>query len=375
MKLTFSGNRRFIIAGLFCLTLFLPTLAAANEKTATKAPPPALVVTAEVETAELEAPITLVGTAEPMHLSEVASEIGGLVEKITARQGARVNKGDTLLQLRNVRQKLLLGEAEARQQEVKTRLEKAEADTRRAEDLFAKKFISEEELNARSTERDSLLRQVEQLQAAIRLIEDRLSRMTVRAPFSGQVVRELTETGEWLGEGDAAVTLADLSTVKVMVPVPEKQIANIKTGSSIAIRFDALPERDFTGKVTAIIPLADADARTFPVQIDVANPDGTILGSMLARATFQIGARTETAFIPKDALVPRPDGSGYVVRVVEGKAEIVPVKVLLGKESQFAVIPLGGELNAGDRVVVRGNERLRPGQAVTETTSDSSKQD
>lgn len=310
-----------------------------------------------------------------MRLSEVATETGGLVENITARQGARVKKGDSLLQLRNVRQKLLLGEAEARQKEVRARLKKAEADTRRAEDLFEKKFISDEELNARTTERDSLLRQIDQLQAAIELIGDRLDRMTLRAPFSGVVVKEQTETGQWLGEGDAALTLADLTTVKVMVPVPERLIASIHIGSSVAVHVDALPKREFTGMVAAIIPLAEADARTFPVQIDVANSDGAILGSMLARATFQVGPKTETAFIPKDALVPRPDGSSYVIKVVDGKAELIPVKVLIGKESQFAVIPLQGDLQAGDRVVVRGNERLRPGQAVAEATSDQSKQD
>ncbi len=358
---------RLLLLLTFLLSpLSVPTAALAADKPAPKGPPPALVATAEVESGRLQAPLLLVGNSEPLRLAEVAAETQGLVSSISARQGDRVARGAVLVKLRDRRQRLLRDEAQARREEVGSRLKKAEADARRAQGLFNNKFISDEELQARLTERDALLRQQEQLGAAIRLIEDRLSRMIIRAPFAGQVLAEKTEQGQWLGEGDTALVLADLSTVKVMVPVPEQRITRIKPGQDIAVSFDALPGMNFTGKIAAVIPQAQSQARTFPVQVNIANPDGLILAGMLARARFDIGAETDVLFVPKDALVPRPDGTSYIVQVVDGKAVMIPVRLISGSGEKFAIVPLKGKLAAGDRVVVRGNERLRPGQAVRE---------
>jgi len=358
---------RLLLLLTFLLSpLSVPTAALAADKPAPKGPPPALVATAEVESGRLQAPLLLVGNSEPLRLAEVAAETQGLVSSISARQGDRVARGAVLVKLRDRRQRLLRDEAQARREEVGSRLKKAEADARRAQGLFNNKFISDEELQARLTERDALLRQQEQLGAAIRLIEDRLSRMIIRAPFAGQVLAEKTEQGQWLGEGDTALVLADLSTVKVMVPVPEQRITRIKPGKDIAVSFDALPGMNFTGKIAAVIPQAQSQARTFPVQVNIANPDGLILAGMLARARFDIGAETDVLFVPKDALVPRPDGTSYIVQVVDGKAVMIPVRLISGSGEKFAIVPLKGKLAAGDRVVVRGNERLRPGQAVRE---------
>jgi len=330
-------------------------------------PPPALVVSAPVTEGTVKSPLTLIGTAEPRYLSEVASEIDGLVSTMVVRKGQAVAKGDPLVKLRTKRQEILLEEARSRLREVLSRIDKAKADVKRVENLFQQKFISEEELEDRTMLLDTLEQQADQNRAAIGLLEDRLDRMVVRAPFAGRIVAEKTEVGEWLEEGETALILADLSIIQVMVPVPEQQIVQIKTGSTVNVSFDALPNREFTGKVRAIVPLADPASRTFPLQVDIANPDGRILGGMLARAIFSIGAERTSALVPKDALVSQAQGGSYVVRIVNGQAEIVPVRVLVGKGDQFAVDPLEGELKTGDRVIIRGNERLRPGQPVRDT--------
>jgi multidrug efflux pump subunit AcrA (membrane-fusion protein) len=70
--------------------------------------------------------------------------------------------------------------------------------------------------------------------------------------------------------------------------------------------------------------------------------------------------------IPKDALIPQPQGGGRIFKVTEGRAVPVPVEILGAYGDRYAVKGGGGNLAPGDRVVVRGNERLRPGQPVTE---------
>jgi len=334
-----------------------------------KAPPAAVVVTAPVESGEVRVPLTLVGTAQPRYSAEVASEVDGVVTAVEARKGAVVKKGDVLVRLRTVPAELDLEEARGRLGEVEARIAKADADVKRAQRLFAQSFTSEEELQAAQANLDALRQQARQIRAAVGRLEDRLTRMTIRAPFAGWVVAERTEVGAWVGEGTVVAELTDLSVIHAMVPVPEQELARIHLGMAVEVACDALPGTTFTGKVTAIVPRADQASRAFPVEVSIDNPAGRILAGMIARATFRHDGATGIATIPKDAFVPQPGGGGYVVKVVDGAATIVPVQVLESQDERFAVEPLQGDLTAGDRVVIRGNERLRPGQPVTEAAA------
>jgi len=333
------------------------------------APPPAVVVTAPVESGEVHVPLTLVGTAEPRYSAEVASEVEGVVTAVAARKGAVVKKGDVLVKVRTVSVELDLEEARGRLGEVEARIAKADADVKRAQRLFEQSFTSEEDLQRTQADLDALRQQARQVRAAVGRLEDRLTRMTIRAPFAGWVVAERTEVGAWVGEGTVVAELTDLSVIHAMVPVPEQELARIHLGMAVEVACDALPGTPFTGKVTAIVPRADPASRTFPVEVSVDNPAGRILAGMIARATFRHDGGTGIATIPKDAFVPQPGGGGYVVKVVDDAATIVPVQVLESQEERFAVEPLQGALTAGDRVVIRGNERLRPGQPVREATA------
>ncbi|WP_305042355.1 efflux RND transporter periplasmic adaptor subunit [Geoalkalibacter sp.] len=358
----------FLVLLLLALLLSNPVAAQPN---ANSGPPPALVVTARVEQGQPRLTLPLVGTAEPRYSAAVAAEVEGLVASLAARRGQRVAKGEVLAQLRTHRHELMLEEARFTLGEVEARIAKAQSDLRRADDLHRQKFISEEEFQGRQTELDSLRQSAQRHRAAVRILEDRLARMTIRAPFAGVVAREASEVGQWLREGDTLVEIDDLSVIHVMVPVPENQLGLVRPGDATEVSFDALPGRDFSGRIRAIVPRADLGARTFPVQIEVANPAAEILPGMLARVRFAREFEGAALLVPKDAFIPRPDGGGQVVRVVEDQAQILEVRVLGAADSAFVVEPLDGELAAGDEVVIRGNERLRPGQNLRRGTAPS----
>ena len=363
--------RHLAIASLLLFLLAASAPAQAVEGGSAPTAAPALVVTAVVEQDRLRLPATFVGSAEPRFSAAVAAEVDGLVEELRTRKGARVAKGEVLARLRAYPTELQLEEARAALAEVQARLAKAEADLQRARTLFNENFISAEELQGRQTEHDALEQAVRRQQATVKVLVDRLSRMSIRAPFAGQVVLEATEVGQWLAEGDKVLELADLSLVKVMVPIPEQLLPRLAVKTPADVTFDALPGAAFNGTLTAIVPRGDAAARTFPVEVSVANPRGEILAGMLARVTFRTGQEEEKLLVPKDAFVPHPDGGGHVVVVRDEKAVIVPVQVLGAAERRFAVRPIEGELAAGERVVTRGNERLRAGQPLREAAAGS----
>ena len=201
---------------------------------------------------------------------------------------------------------------------------------------------------------------VELRKSEVAAIEDEIAKATVRAPFAGVVTQKPVEVGAYVRAGTNVCSLVQLDPIRVSVGVAESRLAHVKVGSEIALSFDAFPGERFVGKVRSVVPNADRLARSFPVKIDLANPKGRLLPGMSARVALPSGDGKASLGVPRDAVVRSARGS--VVWKVEGNVvSPVPVKVGLGDGPLIAV---SGALEKGDRVAVRGNEGLRPGQKV-----------
>jgi len=341
------------------LTLLTPTPALAR--------PPAPVVTAVVERGTARAEIMVVGSVEPDRSVAVAAEVAGAVAMVEVRRGDTVAEGAVLVRLRTRPVELELAEARARLAEVEAQLTRATADAKRSERLFARTLVAEQEVDATRADRDALTHRRDAAKAQIARLEDRLAHMVVRAPFAGRVVAERTEVGAWVGVGDPVAEIIALDPVRIRLPVPGQTVSGLKVGQAVAIRIDALGE-ERPGRIVAIVPRADAQARAFPVEVAVANRDGRLLPGMVAHATLPGPRLTSALLLPKDAVIAGRNGD-TVVRIADGIAEVVAVEVIGATGSRLAVRPVDGALVASDRVVVRGNERLQPGQRVAEAPS------
>lgn len=340
-------------------------------------PPSPVEVALAVEIVAAES-VELLATAAPIRESLVASEVDGLVVEMAVDDGSFVRQGQLLVRLRtaDLEQQLAAGQASLR--ETQARLERAEAEFRRFSDLRERNVISESELEQARADRDALARAADRLQAEIARLDDQLERSQVRAPFSGQVTRVAIEVGEWVGRGDPVATVVDLSEIEIQMPIAERFISAVEPGFPVTVRMDAFPGESFAGRVTTIVPAAVPEARTFPVLVRVANPGGRIKPGMAARVSAQLGDPRPTLMVSKDAVIRRGT-EVYVMKVVPSGAPmggsaagdsaseggmIAQVPVVLGPaRGQWQVVE--GDLVAGDRIVVRGNERVFPGQPVT----------
>lgn len=207
-------------------------------------------------------------------------------------------------------------------------------------------------------------------QEIVRAIEDRLKKFTIRAPFDGYVVAENTEVGEWISQADPIAEVVELDPVEINVSVPEIHVASIQVGMMVSIRIDAAGTGTLEGVIARIVPQADIRSRTFPVRVRVANPktaSGHVLKSgMLARVTVPVGKKQQSLMVPKDALVlggPTPSVYVVVTDPQSKQSTARPVSVQTGV-AEGAWIQVSGALQAGQQVVVQGNERLLPGQAI-----------
>jgi membrane fusion protein, multidrug efflux system len=315
---------------------------------------------ATVEKRTVSATTTLVGTGEPWLETVVASEESGLVSGMLIEEGDRVTKGQALCEQDTDQLKLRIEAARADLEEAQVLSAQAENEWKRQKRLYAINSISEKAYEEAKFRAEAARSRVASSKATLRALQDQLDSREIKAPLSGYVVERHCLVGQWLGEGEPVVTLVVPDPILFRVPVPERYVSFIKKGDTAQVTFDALPGRTFQGKVFAVIPRADDAARTFPVRIEISNPDGEIKSGMLGRATLGVGMPRKAILVPKDALVLSPRRKA--VYVIENRlARLVPVST--GAE-HGPLIEVQGDLQAGSQVVVRGNERLRPGQPV-----------
>ncbi len=354
----------------------------------------------------------------------VGSAVDGRVVELVAHEGQRVAAGEPLVLLltETIKLELLAAEAElelckqqlaelangSRPEELvqakakmlgsKAQMEYAQGRRNRAEELRQSQAISEEQLDEALSiataaeqsfydaqaayelvkegprpERVSQARaQVAMQDAKVRQIEDRIKKYTIISRFNGYVTAEYAEEGAWVKTGDPVMEVIGLDEVEVQAFVTEQHVPFVKPGSTVRVEVPALPDEVFSGVVETVVPQADTKARTFPVKVLVQNviaPDGPLLKSgMYARVELPTGPRQVAVLVPKDALVlGGPQPIVYAVETTDDKSgKATPLPVQLGVATGN-LIQVKGPLQAGQWVVVEGNERLRPGQDVVIT--------
>lgn len=314
----------------------------------------------EAREQEIRRSVTLSGTVGARRVSLVASEVASLVVELAAREGDLRRRGAPLVHLRRQGLELQLKARQADLVEAQARLELAESTRKRRQELFDSDVISRETLDDATTELAAWQGRVGSLESAIAQVEDDLERSVVRAPFTGVVVEEHTQVGEWIAVGGPVVELLDVEELEVDLDVPERYFAQLSSDSSVRVTVESLPGLEISGKVGAVIPRADRQSRTFPVKVRFANPDHRVAVGMLAQVALPVGEPSAAVVVPKDAVV-REGRTDAVYRVIEGKIERVEVRTGAAAGAWIAV---EGPVQPGDHVVTRGNERLRPDMAV-----------
>jgi HlyD family secretion protein len=387
-------------------------------------PGASLVEVSPVVQQEITAGQTSVGTVMPLKMAIIGSAVDGRVIEYPLNEGDRVERGQTLAQLLtdtiqleweaaeaelDLRKQELaelengsrpeeIGQAKARMIGAEAQMNYMRARGKRAENLYNKnQAISQEErdeavsaatvaeqayqeakeayqLTVEGPRKEQIAQaraQVAMQQATADRLKDQISKHTIISRFPGYVTAEHTEVGQWVKQGDPVAEVAELDEVEVKAYVVEQYVPFLRLGMAVQVEIPAIPNRTFEGQVTAIVPQADVQARTFPVKIRVKNEmtdEGPLLKSgMYARVTLPTGKRQMALLVPKDALVL--GGQQTMVYVVDGvgpekkQGKVRPVPVQLGVASG-RLMQVYGPLQPGQLVVVRGNERLQPGQDV-----------
>lgn len=347
------------------LALLLPAGPLAAQSAAKGEASPVTVVT--VEERQVRETVPLSGSSVPWRRTLLSPQVAGMVTAVPVEAGSWVTAGDRVVTLDSEIAALDVAEAEAQLQEARVRLRDARRKREELKRLIADRHVSETQLESAIAEVDAAQAVVERRQAELERRRELLARHTVTAPFAGMITRKMVELGQWAQTDTDLVELVAVDTIRVSVPLPQRYYARVQVGAMAGVRFEAVPGRVFEGTVFAKVAAGDASTRSFPLLIDIPNPEHLLAPGMSARVDVEMSnGETEALVLPRDAIITRVGGERMVWRVDGSQQPAVAERVVIrtGRAYGDQLEVLGDDLAAGDRVVMLGNENLRPGMAV-----------
>jgi len=330
-------------------------LTAAPAASRASAGPPAVEV-ARVATARIQDDAQAVGSLRSRQSVILRPEVAGRVVQIGFEDGARVRRGQLLVQLDDVLPRAELSQAQAQ-------LSIAQANLQRNQELVAENFVARRVL-------DESQANLQVAQAQVALAQARLQRMRITAPFDGTVGLRRINLGEYVKDGADLVNLEDTSALVVDFRLPERYQSRIAVGQPVQVQLDALPGKSFVARVQALDPLLDVDGRSIAVRATLlATPGSELRPGMFARVLTVFAVDEAALVVPEEAIVPQ-GGKQFVIRIeTEGEGDAIKhlsrrAEVQLGVR-RGAQVQITSGLAAGDTVVVAGQQRLqKDGTAV-----------
>lgn len=290
--------------------------------------------------------VTALGSLRSDESIIVRAEQSGRITALNFKEGQPVKAGQMLVQLDDS-----VARAELEQARANEKLAKAKFD--RAVELKERNFIS----GQAKDEAENAMRVAD---ATVQLAVAKLTKLTIKAPFSGTVGLRTASLGDYVKDGQDIVNLEKTDPIKVDFKVPELFQSKISVGQSLSVALDALPGQPFTGKVYAVNPQLDTAGRAVVLRAQMDNRTGTLKPGMFARVRLTLSDTGETVVVPEQAVAMQGEEQ-VMYKVVDGRAMRTKVEVGQRRDGKVEIVEgIGG----GDTIVVAGWQRLRDGAAV-----------
>jgi RND family efflux transporter MFP subunit len=390
-----------LIAGLFGWRLLAHR--SVERKADNVQSPVAAVVKAERRS--LGAPLTLAGAFIPFQDVDIHAKVAGYIKAIYVDVGSHVKEGETMAVLEVPELTAELTGADAAVRRAKEEILRAQGDVDRAKSGYAAAHAMYERLSQAAEQRPGLVAQqdvdntqakdlegaaqISSTQAALGAAQQALQvaladqekyqalsdYTRITAPFAGVVTIRYADTGSLIAAGtsesaqaEPVVRLAQISVLRLVLPIPESIASGIRLGDPIKVHVQAL-NQDYVGTVSRFADALDEQTRTMHTEIDFQNPDGKLLPGMYVQASVPPAVRKDVLTVPLEAV--DVTGSDGTVLVVNSQNELEERNIHLGLEGSTHVAVLSG-LTEGDRVVIGSRNEFRKGMKVIPKEIDAS---
>ncbi|NCA71743.1 MAG: efflux RND transporter periplasmic adaptor subunit [Sphingobacteriia bacterium] len=334
--------------GSTILLLFASLLMGGMSTAAAQAAAVAVVV-AEPRLMSLTERVEALGTLKANESVDITANVTETISAIHFDDGQRVREGDILVELTSVEQHAELEEAQVRHDEAARQYERVKA-------LVAQRAASESLLDERKRDLDAA-------RAVLVAIESRLSDRLIKAPFDGVLGLRNVSRGALVSPGVTITTLDDDSVMKLDFTVPSLYLGALRPGLAIEARSPAHGDQVFSGEVRMIASRVDPVTRAVEVRALLPNPERALKPGLLMRV--ELLARPRDGLVIPEAAVMQQGRDHFVLVVVEGETGLSSERrqIQIGTR-QPGLVEVREGLSSGERVVVHGHGKIRPGQPI-----------
>lgn len=274
----------------------------------------------------------------------ISAETGGIVKAVHVQRGEQVNVGARLIQLS-------MEERKARLVEARSLLKERQTEYKAVQSLKRSGFQAETELTKAKAALDAA-------SATLQMAELELERVIIKAPIAGIVDQRMVEVGGFVNRGDAVAVVVDLDPIRVVGQVSERYLGQIQLGTQGEVRL--LDGTVASARVTFVGSIANKSTRTFPVEMEVPNPDSLIIEGITAELHLPIKAIVAHKLAPS-VLSLLDDGALSIKAVTDDNRVIAyPVQVLGDSQDSIWL----GNLPDRLKIIVVGHEFVKPGNQV-----------
>jgi membrane fusion protein (multidrug efflux system) len=346
---------------ILALLLLAAACGDGGEEAAQQGPPPAPAVeVAEVRREPVSVRAASVGTLEAEQRVELRAEVEGVVAAIPVAEGAVVGRGETLVRLDARELAAQVEAAEAAAARAETEAENLRVRLERNRGLLEAGAISPQALDDLESSYDAARARTAEAEANLRITRRGLEKAVVRAPFAGRVGARDVYVGDYLQEGDVLMEVVDDDPLRVEFDLPEEYLGRVEPGSPVTVSARSLPGRELAGRVAFVAPRVSPETRTVGIEAEVPNPEGLLTPGQFVEVSIELELRPDAVVVPEEAVVPR-GGENFLFVVADGTAELREVR--LGERVPGRVEVTSG-VEAGERVVVAGQQKIQDGSAV-----------
>ena len=301
------------------------------------------------------------GTLEPDREAVLRAQVSGSVLQTYADQGQAVNAGTVLARIDASGIQDAYTSARAGLVSARNAADVAAKDLARNEKLLTAGAIAERDID--QSRRASIAAQaaLEDANSRLATAEKAYRSTTVTAPFSGVVSERPVSAGDVVQPGTALFTVVDPSSMRLEASVPAEQLASIRIGVPVNFTVSGYPGREFVGRITRINPTADPTTRQVRIYVSIPNEGRALVGGLFANG--RMSTATKMGLVVPQSAVDVRGSIPSVVRIKQGKAEKVPVKIGLTDKTSETIEVLSG-LQAGDTLLMGAAMGITPGTPV-----------
>lgn len=321
------------------------------------APRPTEVITTQVQPSPWRDSIEALGTTRANESLTITAKVTETVARVNFSDGDLAEAGQVLVDLTGRAEVAQLEEARAASKEAQQQLD-------RQQDLVKAGTIARSQLDTQVAARDSARARMDAIRA-------RLADRVITAPFDGVLGFRQVSPGTLVTPGTAIATLDDISVIKLDFSVPETFLGALAGGQKIIARSAAWPDQDFAGVVSTVDSRIDPVTRSVQVRAEIPNPERLLRPGMLMTVRLFRPER-QALVIPELALL-QVGSTAFVYRVnAEGAVEQANVSIGARRRGEVEIV---SGLQAGDRIIVEGTVKVRPGARVVEAKASATAPD